>query len=107
MNQNTTDLHLPLEVAELKGKYYGTEILDSRGNVVCKIWYHTQFNPSEREEAEKQAHHDRAVGKGEDCNNGWETGCGCYDWYADSHHESQETYELAKAFVEAANAQLS
>lgn len=103
MNQTITDIHLPLRIADLNGKYYGTEILDSRGNVVCKIWYHTQFNPSEREEAERIDHHNRAVGRGEPCENTGFEGCGCRDWYADSHHESQETYVLAKAFVEAAN----
>lgn len=95
MNQNTTDIHLPLRVADLNGKYYGTEIVDARNNVVCKIWYHTQFNPSEREEAIRLEHSETCVwGECDDSRD---------DWYNDSHHESQETYALAKVFVDAAN----
>jgi hypothetical protein len=43
-------LAFPLSVAERKGKYYGTDVIDATGHTVATFW-HADGEPSAREKA--------------------------------------------------------
>ena len=81
--------NIPWSLAPLKGKYYGTSIIDSLGNQVLKLWDHrNNCKPSLREierfgtEFNEQA---------------WAEYC------CDSHYESTGDFELASILAEIAN----
>ena len=68
----------PWSLAPLKGKFYGTSIMDAHGNTVCEVWL-CAGPPSPREDI------DPAV-------------------VSDSHYESMATYETATLICDLVNA---
>lgn len=70
-----------LRLLPLKGKYYGTWIVDDQGNEIAEIWLTARNEhdsvPSPREEPDMEVH--------------------------DSHYENQRTYNVASKLVLAFN----
>ena len=100
------------EIQELKGKYYGTEILitdedvdDGRGRPyedIIVIWGHADGVPSGRELEAYGATSEDWVNDAEipDCNGGTERISAMVDF---NHFESQWTLDLCKTIVNAIN----
>lgn len=45
---------LPWQIDPLNGKYYGTTISDSNGEIVCKIWNHKYDDPDGNYPSDRQ-----------------------------------------------------
>ena len=72
---------LPVTIAPLVGKYYGTRVLDAYGDVIATFW-HPVGEPSEREKSRFRDWTPEA----------WA------EWICDEHWESVSSYAAASAF---------
>lgn len=74
----------PWSIAPLKGKYYGTDVIDANGDDVCRIWVMGDYTPSPRELEQ--------LG-----------GIDPVDYFCDTHFESMASYSIASLIVYEAN----
>jgi len=84
-----TEIHLPVSLSPREGKYYGTEIVDSRGAQVTRFWEHDDnAEPSDREKENWEESWSEEA---------WSEYC------CDSHWECQDDYLFALFLVKVLN----